>query len=745
MKLSNKLLANVSVLACVAVSCAVASPALAQDAGDAESSGQAAGGVPEILVTARKRVEPLQTTPVAVTAIGGESLERIQATDLSDLSGRAPNVTINQIGNFGSSVSIFIRGIGNGDPGSTVDPSVGLYVDGVYLPRTVNSSLDLFDVEQVEVLRGPQGTLFGRNTTAGAINYRTKRPTGDTAARGSITLGSYGQRDIRVSAETPLIEDVLAFKMSAFSQEHDGYFTNTFVGGPGDRTSRDAGRTRTFSLRPTLRFTPSDTFELTIIGEYYNENSDNAPTINISQPTQLLQVFHNPPVFEKGEEVRAFPWNVEGFSDIEVFGVTLEANLEAGPGTVTLVSNYRDTTDFNNNDTDGTPASFFETLRETPHEQFSSELRYDFEVNDKVNVIAGVFYFRQEFFLQRDTFLDVQNTGNETHLRSQGGQTHKNYAAFAQIDYDITEKLRLSLGGRYTYEEKDFFSSLFRPAALGISPRINLSDTWSNFGPKVGLDYQLTDDALLYGSYSRGFKSGGFSVRGSTATALGPFDEESVDAFEIGLKADWFDNKLRTNIALFQSNYDDLQRTVIRSATDPNNPQETITDNAASATVKGVELELTAVPTYGLQLDFSLGYIDAQYDEFFADLNNDGIVTDNSALPLSRAPKWTLGAGVSYEADLGDAGQLTLRGDWLYVDDQNLLANGAAIGEIPSYNVFDASIRWDLPDDRFHVTAFVKNLNDEIFVASLTNVAALFNFNQISPPRRYGITFGFDL
>ncbi|MEP2550941.1 MAG: TonB-dependent receptor, partial [Marinomonas sp.] len=234
-------------------------------------------------------------------------------------------------------------------------------------------------------------------------------------------------------------------------------------------------------------------------------------------------------------------------------------------------------------------------------------------------------------------------------------------------------------------------------------------------------------------------------VRGSTATALGPFDEESVDAFEVGLKADWLDNRVRTNIALFRSKYDDLQRTVIRSSTDPNNPQETITDNAANATVQGVELEVTAVPLDGLNIDFSLGYIDAKYDEFFADLNNDGVVTDNSALPLSRAPEWTLGAGLTYEAGLGDAGLLTFRGDWIYVDNQNLLANGSPIGEIPSYNVFDASIRWDLPDDRFHVTVFSKNLNDEIFVTSLTNVAALFNFNQISPPRRFGIEFGFDM
>ena len=715
-------------------------PAIAQT--EEDPPGVSTGNV-EIIVTARKRAEPLQETPVAVTAIGGEVLERIQATDLSDLNGRAPNVTINTIGNFGSSVSVFIRGIGNGDPGSTVDPSVGIYVDGIYLPRTVNSSLDLFDVEQVEVLRGPQGTLFGRNTTAGAINYRTRRPTGETGVRGRVTLGSFGQQDIRVAAETSLIEDVLAFKLAAFSQEFDGYFVNTFTGTSGNRAPVDAGGSDTFSLRPTFLFTPADNFELTIIGEYYRERSENLPTINISQPNQVLQIFHNVPAFQPGEEVRHFAFNIPGFSNIEVFGITAEANWEIGSGTLTSVSNYRETSDLNNNDTDGTTASLFETLRDTPHEQFSSELRYDWDVSDDLNILAGIYYFRQKFFLQRDTFLDITNTGTITNLVSQGGQTHKNYAAFVQLDYNLTDQLRISVGGRYTYEEKDFFSSLFRPAQLGVGPRINLNDNWSNFGPKVGIDYQLNDDALLYGSYSRGFKSGGFSVRGATAGALGPFDEEQVDAFEIGIKADWFDNRLRTNLAVYYSGYTDLQRTIITPANDPNNPQQTITDNAASATVKGFELEISAVPVDGLSLDVAVGYNDASYDEFLADINNDGVATDNSDIALSRAPKWTLGMGGSYTVGLGNAGQLTFRGDWTYVDNQNLLANGSAIGEIPSYNIMDASVKWDLPDDRFNVTVFVKNLNDEIYQTSITNVAALFNFNQISPPRRFGVEFGF--
>ncbi len=721
-----------------------AAPAMAQAD---DSSQRISSGNEDIVVTARKKTERLQEAPVAVTALGGERLERINATDLSDLSGRAPNVTINTIGNFGSSVSVFIRGIGNGDPDSTVDPSVGIYVDGVYIPRTANSSLDLFDVEQVEILRGPQGTLFGRNTTGGAVNYRTKRPTGEFGLRGAVTLGDYGQRDIRFAAEAPLIEDVLAFKVAAFSQHLDGFYTNTFSGLPGRRSSTSAGESNTFTFRPSLLFTPTDNFELTIIGEYSRERSENLPSINVSPPNNLLQIFYDVPSFGRDENVRSFAFNVPGRSDIDVWGVTAEANWQIGPGTLTSVSNYRETTkDINNNDTDGTTAGFFETLRDQPHEQYSSELRYNADVTDDLNIIAGLYYFRQKYFLRRDTFLNVTNGPVTARNNAITGQTHKNFAIFGQAEYNITPELRVSLGGRYTTEKKDFFATLFTPFP-NLGPVFERDEKWSNFGPAVGVDYQASDDILFYAKYSKGFKSGGFNGRGGTPGALGPFDEESVDAFEGGMKADWFDNRLRTNVAVYYNKYKDLQRTVIRSLqgqTGGNN-QETVTDNAASATVKGVELEVSAVPVNGLNLDFSVGYNNASYDEYQADLNGDTVITDNSNLEISRAPKWTLGGGISYAANLGDAGLLTFRGDWTHVGKQNLLVTGALDGRIPSYDVIDASIKWDVPGDQFYVSVFVKNLNKELYEVSYTPVGTLFAFHNISPPRRWGITLGFEM
>ncbi len=702
--------------------------------------------VEEIVVTARKREESLQESPVAVTALTGESLERVFATDLTDLNVRSPNVLFSNISAFSSSTAIFIRGIGNSDIDSSVDPPVAIFVDGVYIPRPANTALDLFDVEQVEILRGPQGTLFGRNTTGGAVHYRTKRPSGELGARGSVTVGEHGQRDIRVALEAPLVEGKLAAKIAVLSAEYDGYYKNTFSGGAGNRATRDAGGTDSLNLRPIIHFTPTDTFELTLIGEYLRERSLPVPQVPVGLPTQLVPIFFGEPQFEAGADQRTLNFNVPGFIENDIWGITVEANWDIGAGTLTSVSNYRETDSLISVDIDATAAPAFEILRDEPHEQWSTELRYAVNLNENLNLVAGVYYFEQDYFLRRDTFIDVTNSGNIAHINAITGQEHTNEAVFAQVDYNVSDRLRVTLGGRYTSEDKDFFATLFSPFP-NLSTRFDLDDSWSNFGPKVGVDFQLNDNAMVYATFSKGFKSGGFNGRSGTPFAFGPFDEEEVDAWEVGLKADWLDDRLRTNVALFWNEYEDLQRTIIRNLPDPDapNPQETLTDNAATATVRGLELEIVAVPAAGLQMNLALGYNDAEYDEFIADLNGDTNVTDNSDIDLQRAPKWTLAAGLTYDAELGDRGSATFRADWIYVSKQNNLASGVEKGEIGSYDMLDLSVTWRPPSERYYASFFLKNATDEVYQTALTAVGALFDTNTISAPRRWGLTVGFDL
>ncbi|HEY5680705.1 MAG TPA: TonB-dependent receptor [Pseudomonadales bacterium] len=702
--------------------------------------------IEEIFVTARKREEPLQQTPVAVTALTGESLERVFATDITDLHVRAPNVIVSDISGFSSSAAVFIRGIGNADIDSTVDPPVAIFIDGIYIPRPANNSLDLFDVEQIEILRGPQGTLFGRNTTGGAIHYRTKRPTGEFGARGSVTVGEYGRRDIRMAAEAPIVEDKLAAKIAIFSQEYDGYFKNTFTGTSGNRATKDQGGTDSLTIRPTILFTPNDTFDLTIIGEYIRERSEPTAQVPVGEPTQLVPLLYGEPQYERGEDVRTVSYNVPGYINNDIWGITVEANWDVWGGTLTSVSNYRETDSLMNGEVDNSAAPAFEILRDEPHDQISTELRFAKDLTDNLNLITGLYYFEQDYFLRRDTFIDVTNSGNIAHINAITGQEHTNLAFFAQVDYNLTDRLRFTLGGRYTKEDKDFYATLFS-GYPNLSQQYDLDEDWSNFGPKVGVDYQFSDNGMVYASYSKGFKSGGFNGRSGTPFAFGPFDEEKVDAYEIGLKADWLDKRLRTNVALFWNDYKGLQRTIIRNLPDPDapNPQETLTENAADATVKGFELEVVAIPVTGLQLNLAVGYNDAGYEEFFADINGDGTVTDNSDIPLQRAPEWTIGAGLSYDAQLGNMGTAVFTADFSHVAKQNNLASGVPKGEIGSYELLDMSVTWRAPSERYYATFYVKNVTDEVYQASITAVGALFDTNLISAPRRWGLTVGFDL
>jgi len=709
-------------------------------------------GLEEIIVTARKREEPLQQTPVAVTALTEERLEKMYATDLRDLDMQVPNVFISKISSFQNSVSVFMRGIGNSDIDSTIDPPVAIFVDGVYIPRPNNSSIDMFDIEQVEIMRGPQGTLFGRNTTAGAIQFRTKRPTGEFGTSGRITIGEFGRRDVRLSVESPLADGISA-KLSVLQQRMDGYFKmgiknhpNYDVGGrhPYDDVSqvRDAGGEDVYAIRPIIKFNPSDNFELTIIGEYIKERSDTQPSINTSIPSQVLARVYGFPGAPFGVERRYVETNVDTFINVDTKGLTVEAIWELDSGTLTSVSNWRETEYLMRGEVDWTTAPMFEIIRNEPHEQQSTELRYSTDINDRTHLTTGIYYFEQDYFLRRDTYINTSGAFT-AHIIGLTSQSHQNMAVFAQVDYQINEKLGLTVGGRYTEEEKDFTQN---PFGVAIRAPIYADDEWSNFGPKVGLDYQINDDSMVYVSISRGFKSGGFNGRGGTPSTLGPFDEETVDALEIGLKADWWDNTLRTNAVIFLNRYEDLQRTIIRNLINCGcaNPQETVTDNAAEAEISGFELEIDYVPNDNLNLGLSLAYTDAGYEEFFADLAGTGTASDNSGLPLQRAPEWHALFRLAYTVDMDSGAAVTLGGNYMYRSELNNHTAGNPLANVGEIDILNLHVDYVPPSGNYRVSLYGKNVTDEIYQTGATLVGALLHLNTISDPARYGIEIGWE-
>jgi iron complex outermembrane receptor protein len=761
MKLNSSVTQAVSALLSSAIAFSFAS---ASSLANAQGADTANAGLEEIVVQARKRSEPLQETPVAVTALTAERIESLHTPDLRGLNFTAPNVEIATISNFNSSVSIFMRGIGNADIDSSIDPPVALFVDGVYLPRPANSALNMFDIEQVEVLRGPQGTLFGRNTTAGAIQFRSKRPTGEFDARAKLVFGEYGRRDLMAAVESPFGSKVAA-KIAVFQQQFDGYFTNTYVT-PGTAAAANgvvapvkAGGLDSFAIRPTIAFKPTENFELTLIGEYQKDNDQPQPVINISGPTRVMRTVYGVAPFPVGANTRYVSFNVPGYIKNRIWGLTAEMNWKLGPGQLTFIGNTRQTKSEISADSEGTQAPLFEIYRKEPHKQNSLELRYAGEFAERLSYVVGAYNFRQEYNLQRDTFQNPMNLPAATHVLAFTNQEHTARGAFAQLDYRFTDRLRGTLGGRHTEETKDMNATIFGifPAT---GPRYINSKTWSNFDPKVGIDFKWTDDVLAYATWSKGFKSGGYNGRAATLTTFGPYDPEEVKAIELGLKADWLDNRLRTNLAIFHNEYAGLQRTTIR-ATSVAPFQETITSNAASATVKGAELELTAVPVKGLNLNLAVGYNDAGYDEFCADLDGPGAANtvptqcapavslgngtflvpyDNSGFPLQRAPELSISAGVGYTADLPDNnGALRFRVDYNRTSEMFNGLAGEAVGRRPSTGVGDASITYESPDERYAATFFVKNFTDEIYQNGITLVPPLFDFQTISEPRRWGI------
>ena len=522
-------------------------------------SSESFTGIEEIIVTARKKEEPLQETPVTITALTEDKIQKLYATDLKDLGMSVPNLVINQAasGSFSNSAAVFMRGIGNSDIDSTIDPPIGIFIDGVYVPRSSNSNLDLFDVEQVEVLRGPQGTLFGRNTTAGAIVVRSKRPTGEFGAKARLTMGEYGRRDLRVAVEAPLSDTVNA-KISVLQQKSDGFYKARYLTHPDysvpaqmsyeyDGDYQDTGGDDLFSVRPMLEFNPNENFTLTLIGEYSKDRSEPTPAINAAKPNMVLsRVYGRPGTGYSNIGTYNFG---PGYIHADIKGLTAEAVWELEGGTLTSITNYRETEYQYKGEIDWTDAPMFGIVRTEPHEQKSTELRYNTDLSDRLSLTAGIYYFEQEYELRRDTFINTSGAFL-AHIIGVTSQTHEQQSVFADLTYAINDRLNFSFGGRYTKEEKSFMQ---KPFSVGnVAAEIYKDDEWSNFGPKVGIDYQIDEDKLLYATLARGFKSGGFNGRGGTPTTLGPFDEESVDALEIGLKADW-GSTLRTNVAFYLS------------------------------------------------------------------------------------------------------------------------------------------------------------------------------------------------
>jgi len=704
----------------------------------AATAYSAASALEEITVTARKREEGLQSAPLAVSAFTSEGLDYRGVSKIDSLAKFTPGLVIqSNPGEGGSSAAaaIYIRGIGQSDFIPTVEPGVGLYVDGVYIARSVGAILDLVDVERVEVLRGPQGTLFGRNTIGGAISITSRKPADEFGGRIEATVGSSERIDVKASVDIPL-SSTFSLKASAASFNREGYVLHTVDG-------RKLGDDDTLTGRLAARWHPTDALEINWSLDGTRDRENGAPMVSIAMFTPAdpgylstfmalnsvlvtgdpfscaTPAFLNNPACFNSQYINAATHENRGtarqYSDLDLLGTSLSIDWTTPGLTLRSITAYRDIDSEFARDIDESPVQIGHVWDDLQQHQFSQEFQaLGSAFGSRLDWILGAYYFNEKADNANELEFLVAN------FLSGGRTSNKAWALFGQATWSLTDAIKLTLGMRYTDEKKKFtpdqrITAVNVPAFIfpfPVGTPLLPSDTVpvdiSEWTPMLNLSWQPTEDLLTYASYSEGFKSGGYTQRIFPPEASVPtFKPEFVKVYEAGFKLTALDQRLRLNGAVFHTKYD-LQIAITNlTRVGP------FIENAARATVTGFELEATAAPGAGWLVEGSVGYLDPKYKEIDTGATE---VSLNSR--FARISKWTSSAALSKELALGGAGMLVPRLDWSYRS--GFYSNALNSPQIrqESYHLLDASVMWRDDEDRYNVVLGITNLTDEKYMVT---------------------------
>jgi iron complex outermembrane recepter protein len=687
----------------------------AQDSGNANQN---------IVVTARRTSESVQHVPAAVSAFNARALDRIQAQDPTGLAGAVPNLNIVQGRGSSNATNIFIRGIGQPDALQTFDPGVGVYVDGVYYSRIRGTQFDLLDLARVEVLRGPQGTLYGKNTIGGALSFVTRRP-GDTF-RGEVmaTYGSYNEFDVRGAVSGPIANGV-SVGLAALHAQHDDYVQDAVL-------DRGYNNKNTEAVRGTIAITPSSRFRVDLTADYSQDRAH----LNVGQPQNslttlfggtLLVLPTNPTTYNfTGRTTPTLPNSTR----LDHWGVSANASLDLTDAfTLRSITAYRELKTRDYVDIDATQLQVGDVFVGVDQNQLSQELQALYNAGP-VQAVAGLYYMREHITSHQEAYANNfvgPVLGNPTFLRTVDDDlVTKSYAAYANLSYEVTPGLRLAVGGRYTSESKDYFrtTSTFSssPLLTSVAPFTFLaSDTWHDFSPMASIDYTFSPNVMIYARVAQGFKSGGFNGRANSAAERTEYQPETVTSYEAGLRSN-LSSVLRFNATIFYNDYRNFQARVAGTGIDGQTglPSPVLSViNAAKLNIKGAELEANYTPLPGLLIDSQLGYLDAEYDTF----------ADNRFPAGSRAfqrppfsPRWTWRLGAQYEGSLGQYGTLTLGGQIRYRSEQALaIDNTYIVGGVgtttrvdglfqPGYWLTDARLVWESTGRRYTIGLYANNI-----------------------------------
>jgi iron complex outermembrane receptor protein len=718
---------------------ACALPLQAQTAATADT--QATSQLEEILVTAQKRIENIQTVPFSVSAVTGEALAKFQYKDLKDLNGTVPNVEFTQITNVSLNLAPSIRGIGStNNPDPYTGTEVAVVIDGVVEGTRLLGLSDQFDIDRIEVLRGPQGTLFGADTLGGVVNVVTRAPTGELGVYGDLTVGNYHEVNGAAALNFPIVSNILAGKVSVSHRGQDGFYTNT-----ADGTNLmwvDSTKTRAY-----LQFTPNDDVKavLTVGNDHTRNGADTAN--NVSTPGE---VFYRP-----GVTTGAISFNVysnapaPNNADLDLY--TLNVDWKSPIGKLTSITNYTKFHAFNVQDVDELPGEFLLNAGRYPSSwQYSQELRSEFSPLESIDVIFGAFFMKLHTDINTVTAIPFAGAGLLT--TQHVFEDQKSQAIFSQVYWNMTSTLRLGAGLRGTRIDTGLTSvntTLDNPnlSPVFFGPNVanatnlggftaNGHQSWTDPGGKISLDYKILPDVMLYGYYARGFKSGGFNGRVTIPQDIGPFNPEFINSFEVGVRSDWLDKRLRANVAVFLNKWKNMQ--VPNSIFTGNPPEASSTIlNAASATTKGAEFELEAIPVEGLNLRATLGYLDARYDKF------SDVGVDFSGRQTPYSPKWTGSTTASYVIKT-PAGPVTPSLQYTYTAHQWSNFTQAPAEFIRSVGLVKVNVNYVPPGQKWSLSLWSTNLFDKKYVISSLDVPPLFSFATYGAPRQFGADVHFD-
>ena len=728
--------------------------------------------IEEIIVTSLKRANGIaaQDLPVSVTAINEQLIIDSESIDLSDIGRMVPNATLHPSATFASTPNFLIRGIGISGTTRSLDPAVGVIVDGVYLGFPVGANLDMFDRESIEILRGPQGTLLGRNVTGGAVVVRTKRPTGEFGAKIDATVGDYSRRDLSFSIEGP-ISDTISGKIAVMSRERDGYWKDnnggTMVPTDGaiargyDETGFGESGTKPdvdlTIIRPMLLIEPNENLDITLIGEFLSDKSGTANSRNFVNSNSLrrTQLFgYTPP-----EDRYEINHNLIGGNDLEIDTFVGEFNLQMDTGILTGIASYRELTYDSSTDFDGSPITLFHFPdNHEEQEQQTFELRYAGSYSDNIDYVVGISYFDQEMFVGERRDFGVADIAGVVEL------SHDSIGIFAELDYSITDKTKITLGARWTEESKDVIFNAIGScekdfsSCSGPNSGLSVDGTFDDTTPKVAITHALNEDVNIYASFTQGFRSGTFDARARTVDSFlnskpGP---EEVTSIELGMKSTFNDGKVLLNIALFQADYDDIQKLALEECevdivTCPSGRIQRLI-NAAKATIEGIEIETRINLTDQFSIEGSLGYTDAGFDEFLG-FDADGVrgydpVTDPAAaaaLKFERVPELTYNIMANYFQPLSNGAELDFRVSYSYTDDFTNDALGTKEIITDSYGLLDASVSYTFAQSGLKLTVFGKNITDEDYHDfALDNALTSLTWGGV--PDTYGLrlTYSFE-